>query len=310
MTAVLGVDGGQSGLRMRHSAVAGFVEVEGVSRGGGDPTEMVGAALTKAWARAGFPPARRVVLGLTTAPADPARADRLCDMVASTTGAHQVLLTDDAVTGHAGALSGRPGVSIVAGTGVATMALPEVGEARIVGGHGYLLGDEGGGFWIGRAGLRAVLRGEDGRGPATSLKDAARRRFGGVSDLHVRVHDAPRPVNEIAQFAPAVLDAADANDAIAVGIVNEAAGELLALAVAGARWVGGVGVPVALGGRILAPGTAVRRRLARLLEESTLSLVPRSAEASPLEGAMLLGRDELAWRYGKLVHTWLRAAAP
>jgi glucosamine kinase len=309
MTALLGVDGGQSGFRMQHSAVAGFVEVEGLSRRGGDPTEMVGAALTNAWSKAGFPPARRVVLGLTTAPADRAGADRLCDLVAATTGAHEVLLTDDAVTGHAGALSGRPGVSIVAGTGVATMALPEVGDARIIGGHGYLLGDDGGGFWIGRAGLRAVLRGEDGRGPATSLKEAAHRRFGNLDDLHVRLHDQPRPVNEIGQFAPDVMDAADANDRIALGIVDEAARELLALAAAGARWVGGVGVPVALGGRILAPGTAVRRRLDRLLGDSTLSLVPRSAEASPLEGAMLLGQDELAGRYGKLVHIWPHGAA-
>ena len=56
------------------------------------------------------------------------------------------------MTSHAGALSLGWGVSLVAGTGVACLAVPAEGEPRIVGGHGYLLGDEGGAFWIGREG--------------------------------------------------------------------------------------------------------------------------------------------------------------
>ena len=47
------------------------------------------------------------------------------------------------------------------------------GEAARSGGWGYVLGDEGSGYWIGRAALRAVLREADERGPADRADAAA-----------------------------------------------------------------------------------------------------------------------------------------
>jgi glucosamine kinase len=303
---VLGVDGGQSGIRLRHSLGDRVVEVEGVSHQEGDTIAAVANAVIEGWRRGGFDPVDRVVLGLTTAPADADGCDRLCRLVGSAIAAPQVWLADDAVTSHAGALSLGWGVSIVAGTGVACLAVPEHGAARIIGGHGYLLGDEGGGFWIGRHGLRAVLRSADGRGPETSLAAPARRRFGSLTDLHVRLHAGDRPVNAIAQFAPDVLEAAEAGDAAATHIVDEAARELLLLARAGAAWAGGeaVTVPLALGGRLLEPGGGLRRRLLDLLAGARLPVAPRSADASALDGAVRLGRAGDPGTYGDLVHTW------
>ena len=107
----------------------------------------------------------------------------------------EVWLADDAVTAHAGALSLGWGVSVTAGTGVACLAVPPDGAPRVIGGHGYLLGDEGGAFWIGREGLRAVLRAADGRGPSTALAGPASQRFDGLDDLGARVHAADRPVD-------------------------------------------------------------------------------------------------------------------
>ena len=46
------------------------------------------------------------------------------------------------------------------------------------GGWGYVLGDEGSGYWIGRAALRAVLREADHRGPATVLTPMLLEHFG------------------------------------------------------------------------------------------------------------------------------------
>jgi N-acetylglucosamine kinase-like BadF-type ATPase len=238
---------------------------------------------------------------LTTAPADAAGSDRLCELVAGSVGAVEVWLADDAVTAHAGALSGCPGVSIVAGTGVACLAVPEDGVPRIIGGHGFLLGDEGGGFWIGRHGLRAALRADDGRAPRTVLTGLAGGRFGPLQDLHVRLHDADRPVATIARFAPDVLDAAASGDHVAGAILDEAADELLLLAHSGAAWVGGTGVPIALGGQLLARGP-LRERVDRRLAD--LDVVPRDPDGSALDGAIRLGLAADRGRYADLIHLW------
>jgi len=62
-----------------------------------------------------------------------------------------------------------PGVVLIAGTGSIAYGRDGAGRAARAGGWGYLLGDEGGGFWIGRAALSAVVRQFDHRGPATRL---------------------------------------------------------------------------------------------------------------------------------------------
>lgn len=303
---VLAVDGGQSAIRIRHSSATGIVEVEGTSRGG-DTVATVGARVGEAWARAGFGPVDRVVLGLTTAPADETDAARLAALVAAATGTREVWVTDDAVTAHAGALSRGWGVSVVAGTGVACLAVPEDGEPRILGGHGFLLGDEGGAFWIGREGLAAVLRAGEGRAAPTVLTRAAERRFGALDDLHVRLHDSPRAVNAIAQLAPDVLEAADAGDAVAAHIVERAAAELAGIVRAGvAAAGGGVAVPVAVGGALLAPSGTLRRRVDAALADAGAGPVAtvRTADGSPLDGALALGIAGDPGRYRHLIHVW------
>ena len=266
MRRVLGVDGGQSGIRLRHSSWRATVEVEGVSRLEGDTIGAVAAALAAGWRQGSSEPIDRAVLGLTTAPADLDSRLRLCAQVAQATGAAEIWLADDSVTTHAGALSLDWGVSVVTGTGVACLAVPMDGPVRIIGGHGYLLGDEGGAFWVGREGLRAVLRALDGRGPATALSDAAARRFDGLDDLGVRLHSARRPVNDIAQFAPTVLAIAEAGDLVAATIAADAAAELATLVVAGVDAARGLrGVGPGRGGRLVPdrrwPASAASRRV-------------------------------------------------
>lgn len=311
MTSVLGVDGGQSGIRLRHSSGERVVEVEGVSRQEGDTVLIVADAIAGGWRRAAFAPVERVVLGLTTAPTDPAACDRLCGLVAAATGAHEVWLADDAVTSHAGALSMTPGVSLVAGTGVACLAVPRVGEPRIIGGHGFLLGDEGGAFWIGQQALRAVLRTGDGRDGPTALTGAAERRYGAPTELHVRLHEADRPVDAIARFAPDVMAVAEAGDAVAGAILDTAAHELVQVARVAARWAAGDGspVPLALGGRLLEAGTVLRRRVEDLLGRDAIAVAPRSADGTALDGAIALGLAGDPGAYRGLVHAWHERAA-
>ena len=310
MIRVLGVDGGQSGTRLRDSD-GREAAAAGVSRLEGDTVLALADAVTAAWRLGEFDRVDRAVLGLTTAPADAAAADRLCALVSDTTGASEVWLADDAVTSHAGALSLGWGVSVVAGTGVACLALPVAGDARIVGGHGFLLGDEGGGFWIGRRALAAILRAREGRDlqgehASDGLVRAAENRFGPLEEIPARLHTIERPVDAIAAFAQDVLEACDGDDHVAVEVVDDAAAELVLLVAAASRSAGAdrVTVPLALGGRLLTHGTPLRRRLDLELGRAHLAVSSRTADRSPVEGAVMLGLGDEPGPYGSLVHCW------
>jgi glucosamine kinase len=305
MRRVLAIDGGQSAIRVCHSETSGSVELEGVSRLEGDTLAAVAAAVAEGWRQVGAPATDRAVLGLTTAPTDPSSRRRLCQAVADGVQASEVWLADDAVTGHAGALSMGWGVSVIVGTGVACLAAPRDGTPSIVGGHGYLMGDEGGAFWVGSAGLRAVLKTVDGRGPSTALVAPAEGHFDGLDDVGDRIHSNQRPVDAIARFAPAVLATAEAGDAVASEIVDAAATELAALVRAATRHLPAAGgaIPLALGGRLVHDGP-LRTRLERLVASGSPAVHMRSADGSPLQGALLLGTADHPGRYRDLVHVW------
>lgn len=77
-------------------------------------------------------------------------------------GVRTVALVADAVTAYTGALGPRPGAVVAAGTGLVAIGT-DLKSWRRADGWGHLLGDCGGGAWIGRAGLEAALRAHDGR---------------------------------------------------------------------------------------------------------------------------------------------------
>ncbi len=210
-------------------------------------------------------PADEVIVGAAGALAAPDAARALGDALLVSLPAERVTVTSDAVIAHAGALNGQPGVVLIAGTGVVALAIDADGALCTADGWGPWLGDEGGGGWIGAAGLRAALRAHDGRGPSTTLLDAARARFGAPLTWPAQLTDAAA----VASFAPDVLAAE--SDAVARGIVSAAAEALAATARAAGEG------PVAMVGG-LAGVKALREQL---------DLVPAAGDA--LDGALRLG---------------------
>nr|WP_232005318.1 N-acetylmuramic acid 6-phosphate etherase [Mycobacterium sp. 852002-53434_SCH5985345] len=206
-----------------------------------------------------------VIVGAAGAEAAPDAARALGDALLTSLRAERVAVTSDAVTAHAGALNGQAGVVLIAGTGVVALAIDAEGRWRRADGWGPWLGDEGGGAWIGAAGLRAALRAHDGRGPSTTLLDAARARFGAPRTWPAQLTGAAA----LASFAPDVLAAQ--GDAAALAIVGAAAEALAATARAAGDF------PVAMVGG-LAGYKALREKL---------DLVPAVGDA--LDGALRLG---------------------
>ena len=60
-------------------------------------------------------------------------------------------------------------MALVAGTGSVAYGRNAAGKTARAGGWGYLAGDEGSAYWIGREALAALALALDGRGPPTAL---------------------------------------------------------------------------------------------------------------------------------------------
>ncbi|MGA5708163.1 N-acetylglucosamine kinase [Streptomyces cellulosae] len=219
---------------------------------------------------------------------DALRAE-LPDALARELGVRRAALAADAVTAYVGALGPRPGAVIAAGTGLIAIGTDLAGWRR-ADGWGHLLGDCGGGAWIGRAGLEAALRAHDGRagGSARLLADA-KEMFGPVTGLPGQVYPRADRAAVLASFAPRVGACAEDGDPVALGIVREAARHMADSAAAvcpaeGAPAVGCTGGLLGLGEVLLTP---LEERLAELLPHARR--VP--AEGGPLDGAVRLAED-------------------
>jgi len=70
------------------------------------------------------------------------------------------------------------GYAVIAGTGAGAIRVEDGRQAAVADGLGWLLGDEGSGFWIGHRVVRAALADLDGRGPATALTAPLLARLG------------------------------------------------------------------------------------------------------------------------------------
>jgi N-acetylglucosamine kinase-like BadF-type ATPase len=142
------------------------------------------------------------------------------------------LVVNDALIALVAGAGDQPGVVIVAGTGSIAYGRDASGRAARSGGWGYMLGDEGGGFWIGRAALAAVVRQHDGRGPATQLTELVLAQMGLTSPTQLihAVYEKGLHRQAIASIAWVVQRATDAGDAVAGDILARAGAELTAAA--------------------------------------------------------------------------------
>jgi N-acetylglucosamine kinase-like BadF-type ATPase len=140
-----------------------------------------------------------------------------------------VHVTGDVDAAHCGAFLGAPGILVIAGTG--SIALGWDGErfAR-AGGHGFLLGDEGSAYWIGREAVRAALRFDEQAGGSELIHRIVTQATGSDLDVLIsEVHVHPADRGRLASLAPAVTAIAG-HDPEARRIVRYAAEHLAALA--------------------------------------------------------------------------------
>jgi N-acetylglucosamine kinase-like BadF-type ATPase len=208
----------------------------------------------------------------------------------------RVLVVNDALVALEAGAPGQPGVVIISGTGSISYGRNARGEAARSGGWGYVLGDEGSGYWIGRAALRAVLREADERGPKTALTPLLLQHFG-VSKaqglIHEVYHTNLKPT-AIGVLARSVSTAFSQGDRAAIGILRAAADELESAALSVARRLEMVGEPFVfiLAGGIFRAVAWLEQELARRLPLSAPGATVQLLEREPASGAVMLALQE------------------
>jgi N-acetylglucosamine kinase-like BadF-type ATPase len=158
---------------------------------------------------------------------------RVVRQAAAAAGLHGMLwLTNDLVPLLLGPPLWGDGVVVAIGTGSSVVARSaRSGKAARVGGHEYVLSDEGSGFDIGLRGLRAAARAHDGRGSGTTLVEEAVEAFGrSIPELGRHLAELPHPKQEVAGFAERVCRAWIAGDRVASEIVRGSVEEMAAAA--------------------------------------------------------------------------------
>jgi N-acetylglucosamine kinase-like BadF-type ATPase len=206
--------------------------------------------------------------------------------------ARRVRVLADGAVALSTAFGGGPGILVNAGTGSIGFARDPAGNLHRAGGYGWQLGDEGGGYWLGRRALDVAARAQDGRGEGSTL---LARLLGALGLQHfddlVRWTATATPA-QVAALAPHVLNAAREGEAVARRAVEDAAGELVELVATLQRYFPGSGpVAVAVAGGLLLPQSpltaALRARLATGLKRARL--VP--GRIDPAVGALNLAAE-------------------
>jgi N-acetylglucosamine kinase-like BadF-type ATPase len=190
------------------------------------------------------------------------------------------------------------GVAVVCGAGINCVGVAPDGRRARFPALGPITGDWGGGLDVGMAALAAAARGEDGRGPRTTLEQVVPAYFGlrTPAELGEAIHTGSIPVRRMLELAPLVLAEA-ARDDVAAGIVDRLAEEVVAFARAALTRLDLLGAPV----EVLVGGGLVRSadgRLAAEIDAGVRALGPqvtaRLVREPPIVGAALLALDALA----------------
>jgi N-acetylglucosamine kinase-like BadF-type ATPase len=195
-----------------------------------------------------------------------------------------VVVNDARIVLAAGGLT--EGIACIAGTGSIAVGVAAGREER-AGGWGYLLGDEGSGYWVVREALRELALRQDMHSPLGALGSAVMgaARCPDMASLLQRWYDRPAP-DEWAALAPMVIDCGDPfGQDIAERTAQALAASISAVHV---RLGGLAGLPVLLAGGLLTGHREIAERTVRTVKSSLPAADVRVLRDPPVAGAVRL----------------------
>jgi glucosamine kinase len=298
---VLGIDGG--GTRTRASValdgrILAFAENGSIKRlrvGADAAEENFRAILSDVYKQAGITQVAAACAGVAspTMPGVPEwitavlkdfKAER-CEVVGD-----EVIALDAAFRGGAGILQ-------IAGTGSNCIGRTPDGKRESAGGWSSRLGDEGSGYWIGLHALRRALNAYDHDEPTRVLDIVGAIWETKTLDELVNLGDST-PGPDFAALAPAISRLAEEGDPVALGVLKQAAADLvdfvlLVRAKLRRKHNLTAEVPVAWTGSVLGK--------IRMVRESFLDGLCKAAPEMPVLDYEVKGIDGALWRAAQLV---------
>jgi len=190
------------------------------------------------------------------------------------------------------------GVVLICGQGINAAAVAPDGRSARFPAVGDIAGDWGGATSIGMEGLRAAIRGRDGRGARTSLERLVPAHFGLARPAAVTkaMYDGRLRERRVGELCPVVFAAATDGDAVARSIVDRLAAELVSMGSALIRRLrlGRLDLDVVLGGGVF---RTTDEEFFAAIERGVRDVAPGSRlvklSAPPVVGAALIGLDRL-----------------
>src|SRR5580692_4288011 len=237
MKLVLGIDGGGTRTRASIVAVNGGVADEQVlahGENGSIKRLRVGAEAAEAnlreilkdvYAQAGMKGVSAASCGVASCSL-PGTVEWITAVLLEF-GAERTEVVGDEVIALDAAFEGGPGILQIAGTGSNTIGHAPDGSRESAGGYSSRLGDEGSGYWIGVNSLRRALHAYDREEPTQILKKVGEIWGTPTMDQLINVGDGT-PAPDFAALAPVINSLAEAGDPVALGVLHQAAADLVA----------------------------------------------------------------------------------
>ena len=199
----------------------------------------------------------------------------------------RIAVESDALAALEGAFPGKAGMILISGTGSILLAKDDSGKVIRTGGWGRFIGDEGSGYFIGKAGLTAYVKEYDGRGKKTKISELLRNLdIQSPQSLVLKIYHENF---DIASVAKIVVEAAYHGDEVASSILEDAAVELMTHIRAAVSKIG-TEIPLALMGSILSHKNLLVSKLTNLISRELPAVKVCHPEKSAAAGAALLAR--------------------
>src|SRR6266568_4030289 len=228
--AVLGIDGGGTRTRatiVDEGRILAFVENGSIKRlrVGAEVAEgNLRALLTEVFAQAGVSKVRAASAGVASSTM-PGVKEWITE-VFDDFGVERAEIVGDEVIALDAAFKGGPGRLQIAGTGSNCIGRAPDGGRECAGGWSSQFGDEGSGYWIGLHAIRRGLAAYDREQPTRILDTVC--RIWGASTLEEMVNlGGSTPGPDFAALAPAISQLAEEGDAVATGVLKQAASDLV-----------------------------------------------------------------------------------